>query len=78
MRDFRHDHELRAARQARLAEKIVRAMAEYKEAYKLETQEVDASVAAAHEYRTMLQQLQADDLPRFEARFKELLESGRT
>lgn len=60
-------------RQARLAEKIVRAMAEYKEAYKLETQEVDASVAAAHEYRTMLQQLQADDLPRFEARFKELL-----
>ena len=60
-------------RQARLAEKIVRAMAEYKEAYKLETQEVDASVAAAHEYRSMLQQLQADDLPRFEARFKELL-----
>jgi len=60
-------------RQARLAEKIVRSMTEYKEALKLETQEVDASVAAAGDYRTMLQQLQADDLPRFVARFKELL-----
>jgi uncharacterized protein YPO0396 len=60
-------------RQARLTEKIVRAMAEYKEAFKLETQEVDASVAAVGEYRSMLAQLQADDLPRFEARFKELL-----
>jgi uncharacterized protein YPO0396 len=60
-------------RQARLTEKIVRAMAEYKEAFKLETQEVDASVVAVGEYRSMLAQLQADDLPRFEARFKELL-----
>ncbi len=58
---------------ARLGEKIVRAMAEYKDAFKLDTQEVDASVAAGPEYRTMLQQLQADDLPRFVARFKELL-----
>jgi uncharacterized protein YPO0396 len=31
------------------------------------------SVEAADEYREMLQQLKADDLPRFEARFKELL-----
>jgi uncharacterized protein YPO0396 len=58
---------------ARLGEKIVRAMAEYKEAFKLDTQEVDASVAAGAEYRAMLAQLQADDLPRFVARFKELL-----
>jgi uncharacterized protein YPO0396 len=57
----------------RLGEKIVRAMAEYKEAFKLDTQEVDASVAAGHEYRAMLDQLNADDLPRFVARFKELL-----
>jgi uncharacterized protein YPO0396 len=56
-----------------LGEKIVRAMTEYKEAYRLETEEVDASLAAASEYRAMLAQLQADDLPRFEARFKELL-----
>lgn len=60
-------------KQARLAEKIVRAMTEYKEAFKLDTQEVDASVAAGPEYRAMLAQLQADDLPRFVARFKELL-----
>ena len=60
-------------KQARLAEKIVRAMTEYKEAFKLDTQEVDASVAATPEYRAMLAQLQADDLPRFVARFKELL-----
>ena len=58
---------------ARLTEKIVRAMTEYKEAFKLDTQEVDASVVAGPEYRAMLAQLQADDLPRFVARFKELL-----
>jgi len=57
----------------RLREKIIRAMAEYKEAFKLDTQEVDASLEAAHEYRAMLDKLQADDLPRFEQRFKELL-----
>ena len=58
---------------ARLSEKIVKAMAEYKEAYKLDAAETDASVAAAHEYRAMLERLNADDLPRFEERFKELL-----
>jgi uncharacterized protein YPO0396 len=58
---------------ARLTEKIVRAMAEYKDAFKLDTQDVDATVAAGPEYRAMLAQLQADDLPRFVARFKELL-----
>ena len=56
-----------------LGEKIVRGMTEYKEAYRLETAEVDASIAAAFEYRTMLTALAADDLPRFESRFKELL-----
>ncbi|GAB4564734.1 MAG: ATP-binding protein [Geothermobacteraceae bacterium] len=58
---------------SRLAEKIVKAMAEYKGIYKLETAEVDANLAAAAEYKEMLQQLRADDLPRFEGRFKELL-----
>jgi uncharacterized protein YPO0396 len=58
---------------ARLTEKIVRAMTEYKEAFQLDTQDVDATVAAGPEYRAMLAQLQADDLPRFVARFKELL-----
>jgi len=57
----------------RLSEKIVKAMTEYKGIYRLETSEVDANLAAASEYRSMLEQLQADDLPRFEGRFKELL-----
>ena len=56
-----------------LGEKIVRGMTEYKDAYRLETQEVDVSIDAAFEYRAMLAALAADDLPRFEARFKELL-----
>jgi len=58
---------------ARLREKIIRAMTEYKEAYRLETQEADVSVAAAGEYKAMLKSLEGDGLPRFEARFKELL-----
>jgi len=57
----------------RLRDKIIQAMAAYKEEFKLETAEVDASIAAAFEYRNMLDSLRADDLPRFEARFKELL-----
>ena len=56
-----------------LGERIVKAMTSYKEEFKLETSEVDASINAAFEYRSMLDSLQADDLPRFEARFKELL-----
>ena len=58
---------------SRLGEKIIRAMTEYKEEWKLETREVDVNIAAGYEYRSMFAQLQADDLPRFEDRFKELL-----
>lgn len=57
----------------RLSERIVKAMSDFKQAYKLETADIDASVAAGFEYRKMLDKLKADDLPRFEARFKELL-----
>lgn len=57
----------------RLRDKIIQAMAAYKEEFKLETAEVDANIEALFEYRTMLVQLQSDDLPRFEARFKALL-----
>jgi uncharacterized protein YPO0396 len=61
------------SRIARLRDKIIDAMKAYSIAYPLETQDVDVSIDAAHEYRAMLSGLQADDLPRFEARFKELL-----
>lgn len=62
------DKKLRA-----LEERIVRAMQSYRLKYTLETQEADASVAAAGEYRKMLHRLTADDLPRFEEAFKSLL-----
>ncbi|HEU0198723.1 MAG TPA: ATP-binding protein [Nevskiaceae bacterium] len=58
---------------ARLGEKIIRAMAAFKDAFKLETAEIDANLEAAFEYETLLDKLDRDDLPRFLARFKELL-----
>jgi len=57
----------------RLRDKIIQAMAAYKEEFKLDTAEIDASIEAAFEYKNMLDQLRADDLPRFQTRFKELL-----
>jgi uncharacterized protein YPO0396 len=48
-------------------------MMAFKEAFKLETAEFDASIEAAFEYRNLLDRLRGDDLPRFEERFKELL-----
>jgi uncharacterized protein YPO0396 len=57
----------------RLAEKVIKAMSAFKEEFKLETAEIDASLAAAFEYEKLLGQLNRDDLPRFVARFKELL-----
>jgi len=62
-----------AKRISRLRDAVIEAMRAYKDAYPLETQEADVSVEAAEEYRAMLRGLEADDLPRFEARFKELL-----
>jgi uncharacterized protein YPO0396 len=58
---------------ARLRDRIIDAMRTYSTKYHLETREVDVAVEAASDYRSMLDQLRADDLPRFEARFKELL-----
>lgn len=57
----------------RLRDKVIDAMRAYSIAYPLETQDVDVSIEAAHEYGEMLNALLADDLPKFEARFKELL-----
>jgi uncharacterized protein YPO0396 len=60
----------------RLAEKIIKAMAGFKERFKLESAEFDASLEAAFEYENLLNQLNKDDLPRFLARFKELLNTN--
>jgi uncharacterized protein YPO0396 len=60
-------------RLTRLGQKIVSTMQDYRNTYPVETREADASVDAAGEYRKMLVTLEDDDLPRFERRFKELL-----
>jgi uncharacterized protein YPO0396 len=60
-------------RLARLTERIVNAMRGFKEEFKAETVEMDVSLAALVEYVRLLDNLKRDDLPRFEARFKELL-----
>lgn len=57
----------------RVAQKIISAMATFKQAYELETADFDVSLQAAGEYAELLAQLNRDDLPRFEAQFKELL-----
>ena len=67
----RIDAESRTAQ--RLSERIVQAMTSYRRDYPLESQDADASLAAAPEYERILQRLKADDLPRFETRFKQLL-----
>jgi len=41
--------------------------------YPLETQEFDSTMNSAPDYRVLFERLRSDDLPRFEAKFKELL-----
>jgi uncharacterized protein YPO0396 len=60
-------------RAQRARERIIGAMQAYCKDWPLETREVDVAVEAAGEYRRMLRALADDDLPRFEVRFKELL-----
>jgi len=60
-------------RLTRLTGRIADAMRGFKEEFKAETVEMDVSLEALPEYERMLTALTRDDLPRFEARFKELL-----
>ncbi len=60
----------------RLTEKLIGAMQAYKNAYPAESSESDASLESIGEYAAMLQTLQGQDLPRHEARFKQLLNEG--
>ena len=57
----------------RLQQKIISSMQEFKHDYQAETSDIDASVEAGDEYLKLLATLEADDLPAFESRFKELL-----
>lgn len=62
-----------AKRIARAAESTVRQMAEFRNKYPNETTDFDAALEAAADYNRLLEQLVGNDLPRFEARFKESL-----
>ena len=57
----------------RMRDRIIEAMRAYCTAYPLDTREVDVNIDAADEYQTMLDKLVDDDLPRFQVRFKDLL-----
>lgn len=59
-----------------LSEKILGQMGAYKSAFPAETVEVDAALDSLYEYAAMLKSLQGQDLPRHEARFKQLLNEG--
>ncbi len=56
-----------------LDDRIVKAMHGFRRDFPLETREVDDTVSSGPEYEAMLTQLLTDNLPRFETRFKELL-----
>lgn len=58
---------------ARAAESTVRLMADFRNKYPNETTDIDAALEAAADYNRLLEQLVSNDLPRFEAHFKESL-----
>ena len=51
-------------------------MGEFRRDWPLLSQDFDAAVEAGHEYRSLLQQLITDDVPRFEENFKQQLNSN--
>ncbi len=60
-------------RQGRLQEKLIADMQRFKTTWPERTNDVDASVEAGNDYAKMLEQLNVEDLPRFEQRFESLL-----
>jgi uncharacterized protein YPO0396 len=74
MRDWLQDRiDAEDSKIKRLRDKIIDVMRSFNTAYPLDTREMDVALEAMDEYRGLLKRLQRDDLPRFEARFKELL-----
>ena len=59
--------------QSSLRDSIIHSMTEFKHRYESETSELDANIESGPYYRELLVRLRNDDLPSFEARFKELL-----
>lgn len=65
-----------ATRQTRLGNKIVGQMGDFRRRYPLEAAEMDDSLHSMGEYRALRDRLLDDDLPRFEADFKEYLNTN--
>jgi uncharacterized protein YPO0396 len=68
--------EARTKSQTSLGQKVVTQMAGFRSKYPLETVDFDSSLLAAGEYRALRDRLAKDDLPRFEAEFKEYLNTN--
>ena len=60
-------------KQKRREENMVKSMQIFSDAFPADVQETDQSVDALPDYQRLLQRLQEEDLPRHEARFKEML-----
>ncbi len=58
---------------SRSGEKVVGLMSDFRSTYPEQTTEMDSSLEAAGEYQALLDRLVSDDLPRFEERFKRML-----
>ncbi|GIJ40443.1 ATP-binding protein [Micromonospora andamanensis] len=65
-----------ARRQAAASNRAVGRMADFRRRYPLEAAELDNSIQSAGEYRVMRDRLIRDDLPRFEAEFKNYLNTN--
>ena len=59
-----------------LARRIMTRMADFRRSYPADTVEMDDNVASAGEYRALRARMVDDDLPRFEAAFKEYLNTN--
>ena len=60
-------------RRDEIRERLLGRMHAFRREFPAETQDVDAGMSAAPSYRALMEKLSGDDLPRFENRFKELL-----
>jgi len=66
----------RTGSQTAAANRAVAKMSQFRQQHPVGTEELDASMAAAGEYRALHRRLVDDDLPRFEARFKSYLNTN--
>lgn len=65
--------EIEGQQLARLRDVIVGAMQDYRRAWPIDAREVDASIDSVGEFSQMLTDLLAEDIPKYAARFKEVL-----